>query len=268
VEPFHNFFAGAQESYTGDNRPLGALLSFYAREGTGKDSLLMEIRDSEGKVIREMEVPAKAGINRLAWDLKTKGAILPGKMDPWDEMMMGGAPVFYGEYAVHLKFQDEHEQTTVEVGKDPKTPISEEELKENIRRKRAFNELADRLTRTYKQVEKATASMNSVKPLLREDSLLLAEVDTLLSLAGDFKAKILPQVKKGILGETPDLRSQLLALAGYYSNPMVKPESNSEFAFQAVMRKVEQTEKEIEGFLTEYEKLKHKVNDSQVNPWK
>jgi chemotaxis receptor (MCP) glutamine deamidase CheD len=267
VEPFHNFFAGAQESYSGDNRPLGALLSIYSKEGTGKDSIRIEIGDEEGNLIREIITPLKSGINRLAWDLKTKGSTLPGKMEPWDEMMMGGAPVFFGRYTIRLAMGDEIEQSTVEVRRDPKMPISDEDLRENIRRKMEFNQLAKRLSASFAKVDKALASIQTVRPLITEDSLLLSQVEDLTKRAEELKGRIMPKLTKGILGETPDLRSRMMSLSGYYSNPMAAPEENSPIALRALEKDVDRTGEAIEAFMRDYRALQAKVNDSSAIRW-
>ncbi len=268
VTGFHDFFAGAQESFSGENRPLGAILSYYAQDTSAKDSVLISINNSEGKVIREIKTTAKPGINRVVWDLKTKGSVVPGKMDMYESFMMGGAPAFYGDYTVTLKAGAFSERKSIRVLKDPATPISDEALRENIRRKEAFNKMADLLVEEYNKVEKAITSMKQVQPLVAENEELKSGLKEMLERAEALKWKIVPKVSKGILGDTPDLKSRFLSLAGYYFNPMVEPEENSKIAFKELNEKVEKVQKEIAAFVTDADALKEKVNGSEVVIWK
>ena len=268
VMAFRNFFAGAQESFEGENRPMGAILSYYAQDTSAKDSVVIFISDSEGKVIREMRTTAKRGVNRLVWDLKTKGSVVPGEMDMYDGMMMGGAPVFYGDYTVTLKAGETSQSKTISILKAPSTPISDEALKENIRRKEAFNQLADQLVAEYKKVEEAMASMKKVQALVAENEELKSALEKMLERAETLKWALVPKISKGILGDTPDLKSQFLSLAGYYFNPMVEPDENSEIAFKDLKIKAEKVQKEIASFVTDTEALKEKVNNSKVPIWR
>jgi hypothetical protein len=265
VEPFHNFFAGAQESYTGQNRPVGALLSFYS--GADRDSITIAVRDDTGKLLKELKSPVRSGINRLAWDLKTEGCKLPGEMDEWAQMAMGGAPLFFGEYRVTLE-EEPGSARTLQILKDPRTPVSDAELKENIRRKEAFNQLAGRLTDAYNEVAGAIASMDQARSFVSVSPDLMAEMDSLKTKADKLKYIMIPKISKGILGETPDLKSQFMSLSEYYSDPMATPEENSAIVFKALEGKVENLEAETGVFTKEYKAFKEKVNSSDVMQWK
>lgn len=267
VTGFHDFFAGAQESYSGENRPMGAILSFFVKDTSSADTVLLSVSNAEGKVIREVKTAAIPGINRITWDLMTRGSKVPGKMDMWEKMMMGGAPVFYGDYTVTVKAGDAHCTGTVSVLKDPATPIPDEALRENIRRKVAFNNMADSLVKDFRRVEDAIIAMKRVQPLLAGHADLKAALEQLLGRADTLKHAIVPRVSKGILGETPDLRSRLLALAGYYANPMVEPEENSVIAFGLLEARVKEVQEEMAAFMAGADALKKRVNGAGVQVW-
>ncbi len=60
---------------SGDSAPnpkFGALVTYYLREDQPAEAkTILIISDGEGKVIRQLDVPAKAGIHRAVWDLRT-----------------------------------------------------------------------------------------------------------------------------------------------------------------------------------------------------
>ena len=57
-----------QKQFRGQNPPGGATISFWSRGDAGDAKI--EILDQAGRVIRTLTAPAKAGINRVQWDMR------------------------------------------------------------------------------------------------------------------------------------------------------------------------------------------------------
>ncbi|NND52697.1 MAG: hypothetical protein HKN54_09830 [Flavobacteriaceae bacterium] len=267
VVGFPEFFGGASESFAGKNREMGAIMNYYAKEGTKKDGVIIEISNADGEVVREIKTMAKPGVNRVMWDLKTRGSMVPGKPDLFSMFLMGGANVFYGDYTVTAKIGENSDSKTITVLKDPKTPVSDEDFKTNIERKVTFNKSADMLMGTYKKVEGAIKSLKQVKPFVEKDEALKEEHAKLSAQAEELKYKIIPRNLKGLFDTTPDLRSQLLSVAMYYFNPMSQVDNNSEIRFGHVKKKIAKVNAEIGAFEEAMKSLKKKVNDSDLMTW-
>lgn len=267
VVGFPSFFGEADEGFAGKNREMGAILNYYSKEASEKNGVSIEISNTEGEVIRELKTTARPGMNRLTWDLKTKGSMVPGKPDLFSMFLMGGANVMPGEYKMTLTIGDNQDSQSIRILKDPKTPISDEVLQENLKRKVLFNESADQLVGLYKKIEGASQSMKAVQSFVAKDSSLKAEHEGMMKRVKELTYTILPKTQKGLLGDTPDLRSRLLSVAMYYFNPMVEVDENSEILFQQIQGQMKTLGTEIEAFEKDLTALKDKVNQAGLLKW-
>ncbi|MGD2071552.1 MAG: hypothetical protein PVI57_23005 [Gemmatimonadota bacterium] len=155
------FYFPGDTKFQGENRPYGALLSYLvspavadsvAGEGEGGASgggeqegfaaffggggggggsgpATIEIMDADS-VIRTLEGPAEAGVNRAVWGLERKGVPAPDA-DP-DDPEPSGPPVLPGTYGVRVTVSDHTSEGTVEVLPDPRRPRSVEVIRANL----------------------------------------------------------------------------------------------------------------------------------------
>ncbi|MEM8895741.1 MAG: hypothetical protein AAGC88_14255, partial [Bacteroidota bacterium] len=256
-----DFFRGADDSFKGQNRTHGALISYYSDQATAKDGVVISIADAEGNEVRSIKTTAKPGINRTNWDLKTQGGMVPGKPDIFAMFFMGGANVMYGDYTVTVMISDASESQPLEVRKDPAMPISDEQFQTNIDRKNSFLALAGEVLEVYKRVEGTSAKLGGIKGIVAADSALSAEVDEAIKTATALKFRFMPKPSKNALTSgDKDMRNRLLALAGFYFNLMIVPDENSQILTAQIKKEFEQLKTEVEDFeKNTIERLKTKV---------
>ena len=109
--------------FQGENRPYGALLTFGVGDGAGIDSATIEIRGSDGELVRTMGMPAKPGLNRAVWDLRVDPIPVPSD-DPDDEdASIDGPPVLPGSYTVRVASSAQESSQSLEVRFDPHLEI-------------------------------------------------------------------------------------------------------------------------------------------------
>ncbi len=118
----------AQAEFSGKNPNDGVYVTY--RLGAGSGDALLRIAGPDGKVIRELKVPATAGAHRVSWDLRRP---LPGREDVWERyehaelarpIAQRGPLVSPGRYTVTLVARGVESSQTVEVGGDPEMLIS------------------------------------------------------------------------------------------------------------------------------------------------
>jgi photosystem II stability/assembly factor-like uncharacterized protein len=121
------------KAYAGPNPPYGALISYYLKDKLDeKAALSLEVLDSAGKVIRKLDgLKRDAGVNRVAWDLRSEGPAARRPPTPQEMEFAGGGPrgplVLPGTYTVRLTVDGEKSEKPVEVRMDGaiKTPPSD-----------------------------------------------------------------------------------------------------------------------------------------------
>ena len=119
--------------YKGPNPPYGALMTYYLKEKPDKkEKLKLEILDSSGTVIREIQdFPQEAGLNRVAWDLRSQPP-RQRRRDQQERDFFGRGPrgpqVIPGTYTVRMSVGGESYEKPVEVRLDPSLSIPGEAL--------------------------------------------------------------------------------------------------------------------------------------------
>jgi len=100
--------------FFGESRPYGALLSYWVGEGAAGGTAQVQVRSADGRVVRELEGPAEAGVNRVVWDLREPAP--PGGGGRGGQ----GPEVAPGTYQVSVRVGGAESSTTVQVLPDPR----------------------------------------------------------------------------------------------------------------------------------------------------
>jgi photosystem II stability/assembly factor-like uncharacterized protein len=178
-------FMPMYDPVTGENPKYGATINYWLK--TSGDSVTITIADAAGAVVRTLTGPGEAGINRVTWDLqgersKEARVRMAPLYAPERTVAMEGAPspsvgriamtAPPGRYTVKLSARGEELSQPLVVRKDPNTPGTEED----IRQQAAFwAELKADLERTVEMINaletarfqlaavKATSSADDVK---------------------------------------------------------------------------------------------------------
>ncbi len=136
----------------GKNPPPGALIDYYFKTAP-KDEVTLDILDAQGKVVRHLSskekkdtdqppewpdqpqpvktIPAKAGMNRFAWDLRyddpvqTPGAFYAGEPP-------SGPVVLPGDYQVKLTVNGQSQTAPLHVVIDPREPDAAEGIQQAV----------------------------------------------------------------------------------------------------------------------------------------
>jgi photosystem II stability/assembly factor-like uncharacterized protein len=141
----------------GQNPPAGAVIHFHLKSAPAKgDKAALEIHEAGGALVRryapDAERPAdkfepKAGMNRVAWDLRYPPAEgFPGLV------LWGGLPApraVPGKYQARLIVGKDEQTVEFEVKTDPRSSASHSDLEEQFR---FVNELRDKITEVHKTI--------------------------------------------------------------------------------------------------------------------
>jgi photosystem II stability/assembly factor-like uncharacterized protein len=158
----------AQGAYAGENAPFGAVLSYYLKEGA--ENATIQISNGQ-RVLRELDVPAGAGLHRVTWDLRhpappggsfgqQTAADLPQPVGP------RGPFVSPGKYTATLVVGDAESIQSILVRGDPMMTITQEQWEE---RETFLVGLLD----TQNRIQEASRAASQVRSRLvaRRDSL-------------------------------------------------------------------------------------------------
>jgi photosystem II stability/assembly factor-like uncharacterized protein len=130
-------YGTGDKQFAGPNPPAGALITYYLKDKLDeKTTLKLQILDSAGKLVQDIERPAREkGLNRVAWNLRLGGPEV--RRPPTEEQLafFGGSrgpQVLPGTYTVKLTVNDKTLEERVEVKLDPAVNVPVAALQETL----------------------------------------------------------------------------------------------------------------------------------------
>ncbi len=168
---------GGRASRTaGTNHPGGAMIHFYLKEKNKKDQISLEIFEQDGSLIKkystqpdrtakEEKLNVKSGMNRFVWNMMYPGADGFKGMILWGASM-SGPKALPGIYTAKLSVNENVQETTFEIVKDPRTDATMDDLQQqfdfliSVRDKLSeTNNAITKIREARKQMNLATSKM-------------------------------------------------------------------------------------------------------------
>ena len=119
----------AQARYAGENPPAGALLTvFLPGSAVGDAPPAMEVRSAAGEVVARPAVEARAGFQRVVWDLAAAPEDAASSSDEpagEDDCAVPGPRAAVGRYTVRLTAGGAEREAPLEVRLDPSVTVTE-----------------------------------------------------------------------------------------------------------------------------------------------
>jgi len=133
----------------------------------------LEILDESGTVIRTFDAPAKLGINRAAWDLRSN----PPKRIPRKTEDEGfsefrstrGPEVLPGTYAVRVSYGGQTAEGKVQVLGDPRFQVTREQHAANVAAIQRANKLLDVVADGVERLRRTRGDVDAITAQLRRD---------------------------------------------------------------------------------------------------
>ncbi len=233
---------------TGKNPPNGVSVSYWLKEKPAeKDVLTVEFLDgdtvlrtysslkkeskSDGLPVEEEEgdkpLEPKAGLNRLAWDMRIVRPALVPKAVVWGTRE--GPRVAPGTYAVRLKYAGETLTQPAEVRTHPDVAATPEELKGQFR---LLSELRNQIEETHDAVGRIREAKTQIQAIgeraekLGKGTALKGKGKTLSDRLTEIEKKLVnPDLKSNqdVLNFPPALDHQIVGIAVVASSADSKP---------------------------------------------
>ena len=199
-------FAGGGTFYHGENRPVGAMVTYSVKEGDTLAAQLkasapanfrrggggmgspanmkkfakakkvkIQIFDSIGNIVRTLTQIPKTGMNRFIWRFDTKGYRFPGRPKPKaGAPEQGGGPfVFPGTYKLVFNYQGQKDSTMLTVKPDPRMTLDLNAVKADrklvisgLKKVQVLAEAMDRI----KECKKTMMEVNKMIPKTKKSS--------------------------------------------------------------------------------------------------
>ncbi len=192
--PGYYFYGDAM--YKGQNRELGAMISFFSSVGPGK--ITMEIKDVAGRAVKSVERDASKGFNRISWRLDRDP--LPQLSYPQEQQNQNqrsgysrgfGGMVFPGTYTVTLSMEGESASSILKVNADPRMAAPDVvALQKNYETAIAFGSRIDALNKKLEEITQVRESLAKTKDITSKDPHFAKTVSGIYSTVGEDLARL------------------------------------------------------------------------------
>jgi photosystem II stability/assembly factor-like uncharacterized protein len=130
-------------AYAGEDPPEGATISYYLPSAEGAS---LDVLDSSGRLVRSLEAPGKAGVDRATWDLTEEPPV------PWNDAREwnrggSGATVLPGRYTIRLHAGARSLEAPLDVEADPRAPWTPADYRARYRFVRSLNDMLSTIDR-------------------------------------------------------------------------------------------------------------------------
>ena len=171
---------GADAMYHGENRPSGARITYYVKQGSEslkeKDSLhLFVLKGAD--TIRHLSTkrPEKPGFYRMGWNLDEKGVDSPSRTLRTPKREPSGADVLPGSYTLIAKLGDQTSVASIEVALDPRLDPSITHAEEVYKAAKELQALMAAVSGSTKRIAKAQGQIKAFEAQLKATETSLSE---------------------------------------------------------------------------------------------
>lgn len=251
--------------YEGENRPYGALITYYLKEADEeakalKDRVKIEISNASGEVVRTLYRTPKAGMNRFNWRLERDGIRNPARSKPTNPgAPSGGMAVVPGMHTIRVTYQGNTSEAKLPVLKDPRLEVTQSEMV-------AKNAMIERLMRAQQKVTDLADALRDAKANVERINKRVKEQDEVNDPELDKRGK-------AILKKLNEHYYTIISkpVQGIYRDPNVI--TNAMFGAMSKLQSVQvpvsaNQETALQQFETKVETLKQAVNKTMNSDYK
>ena len=242
-------WAEGDASYAGENPASGAVITYYQKARHVIGRMKMEVLDSSGKVVDEIPVSRRVGLNRVSWTMRTKPPVVPPAASLAGASTQGER-FLPGNYTIRLT-------NAGEVTTEPLTLTLDNRARFSLADRQAQFAAAERVKSMFARMSTLVGEINSVRAgadaIAKSSSApaALRTAATALSTKADSLRKELVATKEGgaITGEER-LREHVDDIYGGITSSEGRPPAYMMQRVDALDRELKDVEAEFQAFKT------------------
>ncbi len=239
---------GGAATFTGDNPPDAAVITYYQRTRHLFGKLKIEVLDASGRVVDELPASKRPGLNRVIWSMHEK----PPRVPPAAQLAFAGTRgprLLPGTYTVRMTKAGKVSETKLTVGLDRRVKFSEADRKAQF-------DAAMKVHALFGDESTLMDRIISLRGSLQKTGAGFPEGDPLRKTVTDFDGKV-DAVRKEIVATTEGgaitgeerLREHTDQLYGAILSYEGKPGDYQITNIDALRRELEDITKEFEQLL-------------------
>lgn len=257
-------------TYRAKNPEFGAYINFYLqKDPTGP--VEVSILDNAGKHIQTIkDTLSKAGINRIVWNLRSKGALA------LDNPPRGGwrsgsynPMVIPGMYTAKIKVNEQELTTSILVKPDPRAKLSDQDYRMKLETTNKLNDLLSKTNEMINNSESVVKQLKQLKEKLKSDQeigsdkALNGEIDQAIKKLQSFTDDVLRRPPPNMnYRQRPRLREEIGSLMYAVDGATARPSTQQSNRSVELDREAGEAASQLERILSDDVQ---KINDKVKN---
>ena len=237
------------QSYSGENPPGGAMITFYQRSRHLYGPIKLEVLDAAGKVVDTISPPKRRGVNQVTWSMH-----LPAPRVPRAAQLAGGSQqgprVLPGTYTLRLTKGREQIETKLKVDLDRRAPYTvadrKAQLDATLRAAALFEDMSGLVARIDAARDGARAALAKVgkDPLGDKLTALVEHLDAV-------KKEIVATKEGGAITGEERIREHLDHLYGTLNGWEGRPGKYQVERIDTLRRELDEVKRNFEAMATQ-----------------
>jgi photosystem II stability/assembly factor-like uncharacterized protein len=286
----------AEAMYEGGNKPFGGMITYIANPDTAKkkpadgkdknakdtvkpapgtvsaDSVMFEILNADGKVIRSFRVKPEFGVNRTYWDLSYKGERAPSTPPPAPGAAeQGGYTVLPGTYTVRATMGAYKDSGKIVVKMDPRIGVPEQDMIAKYALLAKTDTLIRRATETADDLRNAQKTIDRIAGIIddKPDTTLKAIKDMGGKLADSVKALMEKindkEITQGLNGNPYNVNNRIGLASGVLNSSYEKPDQLDQLSYDQASAALDKVIVAVNAFFAkDWKAYQDKVNSAKL----
>ncbi|HEY0481962.1 MAG TPA: hypothetical protein VGD37_30800, partial [Kofleriaceae bacterium] len=239
-------------SFSGDNAPGGAGLTYYLRSRHVYGPIKLEVFDAAGKLVDTITPSKRRGINRVSWSMRVK----PPKVPRAAQVAFGssqGPRVVPGTYTVRLTRGADVAETKLAIGLDRRAPYSAADRKAQFDAVMKAHGLFGDMTRLAGRIDAAREAVRERLEALKgagDTDPLAGKLRALLDKLEAARKQIVATTEGGAITGEERIREHLDSLYGALNSWEGRPAKYQLEAIDVLRRELTEVDRTVDALLT------------------
>ncbi len=240
-------WAEGDASYSGENPASGAVITYYQKARHVIGRMKMEVLDSSGKVVDEIPVSRRVGLNRVSWPMRTKPPIVPPAASIAGASTQGER-FLPGTYTIRLT-------KAGQVTTEPLTVVLDHRATFTLADRQAQFAAAERVKGMFARMSKLVGEINSVRQgagaIASQESAppaIKAAAAKLIARAEALRKELVATKEGGAITGEERLREHVDDIYGGITSSEGRPPAYMLQRVDALDRELKDVEAEFEAF--------------------
>ena len=234
-------WAEGNATFSGDNPPDGAVITYYQRARHVIGRMKIEILDQSGNVVDEIPASKRRGLNRVVWSMRTKPPMVPPAASLAGSSTEGER-FMPGNYTVRLTKADQQVSEPLAITLDRRATFTTADRQAQVDASERVKQLFARMSKLVAEINSLRAQTSSIGGTASTPTDVKTAAAALSTKADDLRKEIVATKEGGAITGEERLREHVDEIYGAINSVEDRPTAYQIARIDALDRELKEIE--------------------------